>query len=102
MLTPDAVKHEALVNLLQAAEPLLTLFIVLAALLSISSLVVRFRRTRRVERQQLKWFTYVGGLIIVAFVVAGVTATLDPVNKGAGSARSAGSGHCSVWVLGSL
>jgi amino acid transporter len=37
--------------------------IVLAALLSVVSLVVRFRRSRGEERLQLKWFTYAGLLL---------------------------------------
>ena len=37
---------------------------------SIASLFVRFRRARNVERQQLKWLTYTGGLVGVALAVA--------------------------------
>jgi hypothetical protein len=33
---------------------------------AMASLVVRFRRSRGVERQQLKWFTYAGGLVLLA------------------------------------
>jgi hypothetical protein len=41
----------------------LTLLLLGAA---ICSLVVRFRRSHGVERQQLKWFTYAGGLVLLA------------------------------------
>jgi hypothetical protein len=36
----------------------------------IASLVVRYRRAHGIERQQLKWFAYVGVVVILAFLVA--------------------------------
>jgi hypothetical protein len=41
----------------------LLLFVFVA---SISSLVVRFRRSQEMERHQLKWFTYAGALVLLA------------------------------------
>jgi hypothetical protein len=46
------------------------LFILLVLLIAVAfvSLVVRFRRSRGEERQQLKWFTYAGGLLPLALL----------------------------------
>jgi hypothetical protein len=44
----------------------LTSLLLLVFVGAIASLVVRFRRSRGVERQQLKWFTYAGGLVLLA------------------------------------
>ncbi len=41
----------------------------LAAILSMASLVVRFRRSARVERQQLKWMAAAGTLVVIAWLV---------------------------------
>jgi hypothetical protein len=45
---------------------LTSLLLLLLFVGAIASLVVRFRRSRGVERQQLKWFTYAGGLVLLA------------------------------------
>jgi hypothetical protein len=41
-----------------------------AALAAAASLVVRFRRSRGVERLQLKWFTAAGTVLVLAFAVS--------------------------------
>jgi hypothetical protein len=37
----------------------------LSLVAAVCSLVIRFRRSHGVERQQLKWFTYAGGLVLL-------------------------------------
>ena len=44
-----------------------------AVLGSMIGIVLRFRRSRGVERQQLKWFAYVGGLMIACLAVSALT-----------------------------
>jgi hypothetical protein len=45
-------------------------FVFAGMLLAVASLVVRFRRSTGVERQQLKWFAFAAGMM-VAFLIAG-------------------------------
>jgi hypothetical protein len=39
-----------------------------AAVAAMAAMIVRFRRARGVERQQLKWLAYAGGVVVVATV----------------------------------
>jgi hypothetical protein len=51
----------------------LLLFLLAAAIVSV---VVRFRRSWGVERQQLKWFAYAGGLVVLAMLSTNVLPSL--------------------------
>jgi hypothetical protein len=66
-----------LLRLLGALEELFFL----ATLAAIGSLVVRFRRARGVERQQLKWFVYTAVVALVV-LVAGRVALADLMEHG--------------------
>jgi hypothetical protein len=55
---------------------------VAAALAAIASLVVRYRRSHGIERQQLKWVTAAGSVLVLSFVVGGVLT--DSVSEQAG------------------
>jgi hypothetical protein len=45
----------------------------LGVMIGLSALVVRMRRSRGVERQQLKWFAYVGTMTLSALVLAALS-----------------------------
>jgi hypothetical protein len=56
-----------------AVGAVLTSLLFIAALAGCASLVLRFRRARGEERQQLKWFAYAAALMVISTAVVGVT-----------------------------
>jgi hypothetical protein len=62
---------------LEVARWLGVLFLGLAALGSVASLIVRFQRARGDERQQLKWVAYVAATAI-AFLIAMIASDTEP------------------------
>ncbi|MGH2790392.1 MAG: hypothetical protein ACRDJ0_05345 [Actinomycetota bacterium] len=46
--------------------------IVFSVVASVVSVIVRFRRSRGVERQQLKWFSYAGVVVVLNLLLQGV------------------------------
>jgi signal transduction histidine kinase len=59
------------------------LLIVTTGLVAIVSLVFRYRRARAVEREQLKWLVYAGGLMVVAVLA------VTPIEQSLGSGSNA-------------
>jgi len=64
---------ETIFKVLQAAAAVLLVATILAA----ASMVVRFRRARGEERQQLKWFTYAAVLSVLVWLLLIVTGVAD-------------------------
>ncbi len=67
---------------LEAMAGALPYALVTALSLSFASLVVRFRRSSGVERQQLKWFTYAAALPFFSLAVSGLAQVLLPEELG--------------------
>ena len=68
-------------DLLNALSGLVPLLLMVTVLICIVGVVLRFRRARGVERQQLKWFTYgmsLTGLLILAIGILIFTPWLAP------------------------
>jgi hypothetical protein len=81
---PVAVADSPVRQLLGVATPA-ALFTAIAA--AVGSLIVRFRRARGVERQQMKWFVYALSVVAAAF---GASATLFLIGRSSALAEVAG------------
>jgi hypothetical protein len=70
-------------DLLQALAELGDPVFTLAVLAALASVVVRFRRARGVERQQLKWFVFTIALLLCGLVAAAVSGVIgwDPLGS---------------------
>ena len=79
--------------LLQAAWPLLAVGLIG----SIAALIVRARRSRDIERQQMKWLVYATGLTVASILLATVARAIWPNNLLAGEF---GVGLVSLAILG--
>ncbi len=69
-------------------------------LLSAASVVVRFRRSHGIERQQVKWFAWSGAMIGVLIFTAGIVETLIGGAEGGETVRAIGGILFAVAVSG--
>jgi hypothetical protein len=68
---PWAIDRAA--GLFRVLDDIAGLILVALAVLSLASLVLRFRRSRGTQRQQLKWFTYAALLTVGTWILLGAT-----------------------------
>jgi hypothetical protein len=76
-LPPNPLGIQRLAGVYAIAGPIAFLLLGVLGLASVASLVVRFRRARAEERQQLKWFTYGAGVLILLLAVSAVSPALN-------------------------
>jgi hypothetical protein len=65
-------------QLLEAADLIAATLSVPVFLAAVASVVVRFRRARGIERQQLKWFVYASLVVVAGFTLSSTLPTLVP------------------------
>jgi hypothetical protein len=67
---PSAVESEMLERWAGNIFPLVIAIVVAAAVVAMLSVIVRFRHAQGIERLQIKWFTFVITIVIVAFIIS--------------------------------
>jgi hypothetical protein len=76
-LPPNPLGIQQLARAWELLVPIGVLLLGALTVASAASLVVRFRRARGEERQQLKWFTYGAGVLTVLLAVSAVSPALN-------------------------
>jgi hypothetical protein len=76
-LPPNPLGIRQLAEVYRHAGSIAFLLLGVLGLASVASVVVRFRRARGEERQQLKWFTYGAGVLTLLLAVSAVSPALN-------------------------
>jgi len=76
-LPPNPLGIQQLAGVYELTGSIAFLLLGVLGLTSIASLVVRFRRARGEERQQLKWFTYGAGVLVLLLAVSAMSPALN-------------------------
>jgi hypothetical protein len=71
-----------LLDIVRLIREVLTLCLLLLAVASVVSLILRIHRSRGIERQQLKWFVYVAAVAITSFIASGFVSSFVPTRAG--------------------
>ena len=77
-LAPNPLGIPGADQLLEAADVIAATLSVPVFLAAVASVVVRFRRARGIERQQLKWFVYASLVVVAGFTLSSTLPTLVP------------------------
>ena len=75
-VTPDPLGIPGAAGLIAAVEVILAVAGVPLFLVAVASVLLRFRRARGVERQQLKWFAYASLGVVLGFTLSSAVFTL--------------------------
>jgi hypothetical protein len=75
-VAPNPVGIPSAAGPVAAIEAIAEVVVTLLFLAAVASVLLRFRRARGVERQQLKWFAYASLGMVLSFVLSGVLSSL--------------------------